>query len=107
MYVAVSDARDAGASPPPTTDPAAAPDPALESLPAPVRRQLGRPVLAMTLELDGNRRLGQEDVRVVLANLAGQGFHVQMPRNIEPIVEAIADDAISNAAARRGERSEG
>ena len=78
---------------------------ALDSLPAPVRRQLGRATLAMTIELDENRRLGQEDVREVLANLGKQGFHVQMPRDIEPIVEAVAADAVSSAARRQREQS--
>ena len=73
----------------------------LETLPAAVRRQLGRAELAMTLELDAARRLGQEDVREVLANLAAHGFHVQMPRDIEPAVAAVADAAVSGAARRR------
>ena len=73
---------------------------ALAALPPPVLRQLGRPALAMTIELDEHRRLGQEDVREVLANLAGQGFHVQMPRDIEPLVEAIATEAVAGAARR-------
>ena len=73
----------------------------LETLPAAVRRRLGRAELAMTLELDERRRLGQEDVREVLANLAAHGFHVQMPRDIEPVVAAVADAAVSGAARRR------
>ena len=75
---------------------------ALTELPPPVRRQLGRPELAMTLELDPGRRLGQEDTAEVLANLASRGFHVQMPRDIEPLVEAVARDATEGSAARRG-----
>lgn len=93
VYVAVPDDAAAGDT--------AAGDPALEELPLPVRRQLGRPELAMTLDLHGNRRLGQEDIHEVLANLAAQGFHVQMPRDIEPIVSAVADAAVSVAAERR------
>ena len=71
--------------------------PALAALPAPVRRQLGRAELAMTLELTPERTLGQEDVAEVLANLAEHGFHVQMPRDIEPIVERIAREATRSA----------
>ena len=67
--------------------------PGLAALPDPVRRQLGRAELAMTLELDPNRKLGREDVAEVLANLAERGFHVQMPRDIEPLVERIAEEA--------------
>lgn len=114
MYVAVSDARPpATATAPGATDPGVMPgstkssDAALEGLPMPVRRQLGHPVLAMTLDLDENRRLGQENVRDVLANLASRGFHVQMPRDIEPIVEAVADAAISDAATRRATNRDG
>ena len=93
VYVAVPDEAATGN--------AAAGDPALEGLPVPVLRQLGRPELAMTPDLHENRRLGQEDVREVLANLAARGFHVQMPRDIEPIVSAVADAAVSVAAERR------
>lgn len=67
--------------------------PGLAALPAPVRRQLGRAELAMTLELEPGRRLGQENVTEVLANLSGRGFHVQMPRDIEPLVERVAREA--------------
>lgn len=62
----------------------------LETLPEPVRRQLGRPELAMTLELDEHRRLGQEDAREVLDQLESRGFHLQLPRDIEPTLEQIA-----------------
>jgi len=55
----------------------------LDDVPVPVRRQLGRPALAMTLELHAHSKLGQEDPAKVLANLERQGFHVQMPRDIE------------------------
>ena len=73
--------------------------PGLAALPGPVRRQLGRAELAMTIELEPGRKLGQEDVGEVLANLAERGFHVQMPRDIEPLVERAAREA--NDAARR------
>ena len=63
---------------------------ALDALPEPVRRELGRAELAMTLELTPDRRLGQEDAATVLANLESRGFHVQMPRDIEAEVERVA-----------------
>ena len=105
LYVYVADAgADPGAAP---AEGGAAPvdDAAvLAALPAHVRRQLGaRAERAMTLELDEGRRLGQEDVREVLANLAERGFHVQMPRDIEPLVTAAADASVA-AAARRAPR---
>lgn len=72
----------------------------LATLPDPVRRQLGRAERAMTLELDPSRPLGTENVREVIANLGRQGFHIQMPRDIETLVSTIADAAV-NAASRR------
>ncbi len=62
----------------------------LDALPEPVRRQLGRAELAMTLELTPQRKLGQEDAATVLRNLEERGFHVQMPRDIEADVERAA-----------------
>jgi len=64
----------------------------LDEVPVPVRRQLGRPTLAMTLDLRADSKLGQEDAATVLANLESQGFHVQMPRSIE--------DQLARAAAQ-------
>ena len=66
---------------------------ALDSLPEAVRRQLGRAELAMTLELDAGRKLAQEDAATVLTNLAERGFHVQMPRDVEPELERAAGAA--------------
>ena len=86
VYVAVTDGESAVPS---TTEPEPSPS-GLAALPAPVRRQLGRAELAMTLELDRSRKLGQGNVEEVLSNLAKQGFHVQMPRDIEPEVRRIA-----------------
>lgn len=62
----------------------------LEELPEPVLKQLGTPVLAMTLDLLPDRKMGQEDAQVVLENLQTQGFHVQMPRDIEQQLKTIA-----------------
>ncbi len=66
---------------------------ALDTLPEPVRRQLGAAELAMSIELHPGKKLGQEDPEVVMANLDAQGFHLQMPRNIEPDVLQAALDA--------------
>ncbi|MGQ7842920.1 YcgL domain-containing protein [Granulosicoccus sp. 3-233] len=62
----------------------------LETLPEPVLKQLGTPEFSMTLDLHPDRKLGQEDARVVLDNLESRGFHVQMPRDIEQILHSIA-----------------
>lgn len=63
----------------------------LSNLPEPVLKQLGTPEFSMTLDLHPGRKLGKEDAMVVLANLKSQGFHIQMPRDIEDQLEAIAN----------------
>lgn len=69
----------------------------LANLPAPVMKQLGTPEFSMSLDLDADRKLVQEDASVVLENLESRGFHVQMPRDIEHQLEAIARTANSTA----------
>ncbi len=44
----------------------------------------GEPVLVIELELDAQRKLAREDVGKVMANLRSQGFHLQMPPNLQP-----------------------
>lgn len=65
----------------------------LSNLPAPVLKQLGSPELAMSLDLETRTSLGHEDIVVVKKNLESQGFHVQMPRSIEHLVEQMAREA--------------
>ena len=65
----------------------------LERLPEPLRKQLGRAELSMSLDLRPDRKMGQEDAQVVLDNLESRGFHVQMPRDIEQLMEQIARNA--------------
>ncbi|MEW6445570.1 MAG: YcgL domain-containing protein [Pseudomonadota bacterium] len=49
-------------------------------LPEVLRQRMGRePEEAMRLTLTPERKLAREDVGKVIANLAAQGFHVQMP----------------------------
>lgn len=62
----------------------------LNTLPDAVMRQLGTPEFSMSLELHPGKKLGQENVQKVLDNLSTQGFHVQMPRDIEHQLEAIS-----------------
>ena len=69
----------------------------LSKLPEPVLKQLGTPEFSMTLDLLPERKLIQEDTAVVLGNLENQGFHVQMPRDIEDQLEAIAYKANSTS----------
>lgn len=62
----------------------------LDKLPAPVLKQLGTPEFSMELDMTSDQKLIQEDPRAVIENLKKQGFHIQMPRNIEDQLQAIA-----------------
>jgi uncharacterized protein YcgL (UPF0745 family) len=62
----------------------------LDRLPEPVKKQLGTPEFSMSLDLLPDRKMGQEDARSVLQNLVSRGFHIQMPRDIEQQLKAIA-----------------
>ncbi len=64
----------------------------IDKLPVPVRKQLGVPEFAMSLELSVERKLSQEDTATVLENLASQGFHIQMPRDVEQLLASIAHE---------------
>lgn len=55
-----------------------------EELPESLRSVFGEPEKVMELELAPDRELAQEDVAQVLANLEGQGFHLQMPPSDDP-----------------------
>ena len=72
---------------------------ALGQLPAPVHKQLGEPEFAMELSLTADKKLVQEDPVTVLANIEKQGFHLQMPRDIEHLMVTVADEA--NETARK------
>lgn len=65
----------------------------LDTLPAPVLKQLGKPELAMSLDLATRASLGHEDIAVVRKNLETQGFHIQMPKSIEHLMEQAAREA--------------
>ena len=51
-------------------------------VPDSLRNALGRLELVLELTLSPDRHLAREDVRQVLANLHGQGFHLQMPPKV-------------------------
>lgn len=73
----------------------------IEKLPLPVKKQLGNPEFAMTLELGSESKLGQEDVTTVLENLASQGFHIQMPRDVEQLLASLAHEASLKGPSKR------
>lgn len=62
----------------------------LDKLPEPVQKQMGEPEFAMALDLSKRASLGHEDITIVRKNLEDQGFHIQMPRDIEHLVEQAA-----------------
>jgi len=57
---------------------------AFDPVPEPLLRAMGRLELVLELTLTPERRLAREDVNLVLANLRGQGFHLQMPPRLTP-----------------------
>ena len=65
-------------------------------LPDAVLKQMGEPELALSFMLTANRKLGQENPATVLSNLQSQGFHIQMPHDIEGQIAAIAQQANKN-----------
>ena len=46
--------------------------------------RFGEPVLVIELELSPQRALAREDVTQVMHNLREQGFHLQMPPQLQP-----------------------
>lgn len=65
-------------------------------LPDAVMQQMGEPELSLSFMLTADRKLGQEDPTTVISNLQSQGFHVQMPRDIEDQIAAISQQAFYN-----------
>lgn len=53
------------------------------NIPKPLLDRFGQAILVMELELHPGRDLAREDVNEVMANLREQGFHLQMPPNIQ------------------------
>ena len=67
----------------------------ISTLPAPLVHQLGDPSLALTFDLHADRKLGTEDATEVITNLENNGYHVQMPKDIETIIAAISESTQS------------
>lgn len=68
-------------------------DASIDSLPAPVMKQLGVPEKALDLALDGTRTLPNADASEVLDAIEAQGFYIQMPANIELLLERLANQS--------------
>jgi hypothetical protein len=54
-------------------------------VPEALLKLLGEPVHVMDLDLSPERRLAQEDTAEVLRNLQERGWHLQMPRQDDPL----------------------
>ena len=57
---------------------------AFDKVPAALLERFGTPILVIELELSPDRKLEREDVNTVMANLRGQGFHLQLPPQLQP-----------------------
>jgi hypothetical protein len=55
-----------------------------DAVPQALMKGFGQPVRVMELTLHPQRPLAREDVTKVMENLQKQGFHLQMPPNLEP-----------------------
>ncbi|MCB1801279.1 MAG: YcgL domain-containing protein [Gammaproteobacteria bacterium] len=53
-------------------------------VPETLLEKFGPPILVIELELCAKRKLAREDVNKVIANLKSQGFHLQMPPQLQP-----------------------
>ncbi|MEH6566066.1 MAG: YcgL domain-containing protein [Halopseudomonas sp.] len=67
----------------------------LSEVPAPLLALFGRAVHAMDLVLTEQRKLAQEDILKVLANLREQGFHVQMPPQEDDYIVHLPDELLT------------
>ncbi len=54
-------------------------------IPDPLLKLIGEPIHVMDLDLCPERKLAQEDVAEVLQNLRERGWHLQMPRQNDPL----------------------
>lgn len=50
-----------------------------ESVPEVLLKSFGEPILVTTLVLTESKKLARADIKKVMADLAGQGFFLQMP----------------------------
>ena len=57
---------------------------AFDKVPDALLERFGEPILVIELELSPKRKLAREDVNTVMTNLREQGFHLQMPPNLQP-----------------------
>ena len=51
----------------------------LDRVPAELMKQFGEPTLALSFVLTEERNLAKEDPKLVISNIADQGYHLQLP----------------------------
>ena len=71
-------------------------DTSLDTLPAPVMKQLGKPEKALEFDLTAERSLPNATASDVLASIESQGFYVQMPAevDVETILARISEHSV-------------
>ncbi|WP_277963681.1 YcgL domain-containing protein [Pseudomonas sp. RIT-To-2] len=67
---------------------------ALARVPDGLLTVFGKPVHAFDMVLTPERTLAREDITQVLANLDGQGYHLQMPPPEEEYIEHLPEELL-------------
>lgn len=67
---------------------------ALKRVPEALLAAFGPPQLAFDIVLTPSRKLAQEDIETVLANLDKQGFHLQMPPPEDDYIEHLPEELL-------------
>lgn len=67
---------------------------ALARVPDGLLTVFGKPVHAFDMVLTPERTLAREDINQVLANLDGQGYHLQMPPPEEEYIEHLPEELL-------------
>jgi len=55
-----------------------------EQLPEALKLRFGKPTLVIQLELQPDHKLARDNIDQVLADLHNQGYHLQLPPDIQP-----------------------
>ncbi|MEM7207376.1 MAG: YcgL domain-containing protein [Pseudomonadota bacterium] len=61
-------------------------DSELGDLPEDLRQQVAPLTLALEIDLEADSKLSRENPQTVLANIATQGYHLQMPEQVESLL---------------------
>ncbi|MCB1756639.1 MAG: YcgL domain-containing protein [Gammaproteobacteria bacterium] len=61
-----------------------------EKIPDAVKNKIGELEFALEFELHEDRKLAKEDASTVIENIKNNGFHIQMPKDIEGLLAEIS-----------------